>query len=481
VTEALWTFFAEGVPDILLQLSDDGTILYINRAPGTLTREEMWGTKIYDYLPPAARRIVRLTLAAVIVGQEARVIELPIAFRDGGVHWYTANVGPVLFGDRVVAVTVVARDTTAQKQTELALRESEARYRTLVEHAPEAIVVMDVDEGRFVSANANACLLLELTIEQLLTRSFATVSPARQPDGRDSAVASREYIAQALEGEAPSFEWTHVDATDREVLCEVRLVRLPGRNRRLVRASIIDISGQRRLEHQVQQFQRLETLGHVAGGIVHDFNNLLTIIGTAAELLLAKMPDGAPGWDDALAIRAAVARGSLLTRQFLGFTKSHDPVREPMDLNDAVEHVVLLLGRFLGYTVHVEQRLNPGKAEVIADRGQVDQILTNLLLNARDAMPHGGTIVVETDFVPEECAFALRVSDTGTGMDEATVARIFEPFFTTKPAGRGTGLGLSTVSMIVRQSGGRISVTSEPGKGSTFEVTFPMSVGGEAA
>jgi two-component system cell cycle sensor histidine kinase/response regulator CckA len=471
--EGMWRFFAEGVPDILLQLNDEGTILYINRVPGVLTPSDVLGTSIYDHLPPAAHQRIRLALEDLFEHGEMRTIDLPITLQDGRVHWYSATAGPMLFGERVVAVTVLAREITVQKTAELALRESEAKYRTLVEHAPEAIVVLDVDAQRFVEANGNACLLFGLTREQLFQRGPAQVSPTLQPDGRCSVVAAAECVAAALRGEAPAFEWTHLNSAGDHVPCEVRLVRLPASNRRLVRGSIIDITGQRGLERQIQQFQKLDALGHVAAGIAHDFNNILHVIGGSTELLLAALPEGSDERAEAIEIRSAATRGSQITKQILAFASKRTPAREDIDLNLAVDNVAAMLGRLLGPDIVIAKELREGCAHFVGDRGQVDQILVNLLLNARDAMPKGGTITITTRAASNEDACVLRVSDTGTGMDPETMARIFQPFFTTKPAGRGTGLGLSTVSMIVQQFGGRVEVSSEPGVGSAFDVILP--------
>ena len=471
----MWGLIGEGVPDIILQLSLDGTILYINRVPGSLKPDELRGTSVYDFLSPAARPQIRRALYEVFERREARSLDMPIPQDDGSVRWYSASAGPLIIGGRVVAATVIARDMTAQRDAELALRESEARYRTLVEHAPEAIVVFDVDLNRFIDANPNACLLFGLTREQLLTRDPVQVSPPIQENGRRSDIAASEYIGAALLGEAPCFEWTHLHSSGGHVQCEVRLVLLPAKDHRLVRGSIIDIRGQRHLEHQIEQFQKLDTLGHIAGGIAHDFNNELTVITASVELLLAALPEGGPGRPEALEIRAAAARATQLTNHILSFARKHEPVRELVDLNTAVKHVAVMLGRVLGHQIVIERRLHEDGAWVMADRGQIDQILANLFLNARDAMPGGGVITVEVKTSRDGRGFTLRVSDTGMGMDKETAAKIFEPFFTTKPVGSGTGLGLSTVSMIVQEHGGRIEVASVIAEGTTFEVTLPAA------
>src|SRR5688572_14271460 len=467
-----WQLFAEGIPDILVQLSDDGTVLNINRTPPGLTAAEVLGKNVFEYLVPASRSAVRRALAEVFAGGASRVHEIPLLAEDGGICWFAAHVGPIVAGGRVVAAAVVARDITEQKHGELALRESEARYRILVENAPEAIVVLDVDAARFVDVNANACLLFELRREELLTRDPVALSPPTQPDGRPSSEAARECIRQALDGETPAFEWIHSSASRPNIRCEVRLVRLPAKGRRLVRGSIIDITNQHMLEGQLRQYQKLDTLGQMAGGIAHDFNNILTVISAAAEMLLLDLAPASEVRADAETIRDATVRGAQLTRQILAFAQGREPHREILDLNSLVQHTVEMLRRLMGVNVKLVQQLDPSGATIFADRGQVEQILVNLLLNARDAVGDAGTVTVATQRLADD-SVAMLVSDDGVGMTAAIKERIFEAFFTTKPPGKGTGLGLPTVSALVRDHGGTIGVTSEPGVGTTFEIIFP--------
>ena len=467
-----WQVFAEGIPDILVQLSDNGTVLHINRTPRGLTPNEVLGKNVFEYLVPASRTAVRRGLAEVFAGGESRVHEIPLLGEDGGICWFAAHVGPIVVGGRVVAAAVVARDITAQKQGELALRESEARYRILVENAPEAIVVLDVDASHFVDVNANACLLFELSREELVTRDPVGLSPPTQPDGRPSSEAAREFIRQALEGETPVFEWIHSSASRANIRCEVRLVRLPAKGRRLVRGSIIDITNQHQLERQLRQFQKLDTLGQMAGGIAHDFNNILTIISSAVEMVLLDLEPDSDIRADAETIREATKRGAQLTRQIMAFARGREPHREMLDLNSVVQHTVEMLRRLMGVNVKLVQHLQPSGATIFADRGQVEQILVNLLLNARDAVGDAGTVTVATQRLADD-SLALIVSDDGVGMTDAVREKIFEAFFTTKPPGKGTGLGLPTVSALVRDHGGTIGVTSEAGVGTTFEIIFP--------
>lgn len=470
----LWQLFAEGIPDILVQLSFDGTILHINRTPSGRTPSDVVGKNVFEFLVPASRTALRRALDQVFVGGESRIHEIPMLGDDGRICWFAAHVGPIVIGGRIVAAAVIARDITSQKHAEVALRDSEARYRTLVENAPEAIVVLDVDAFRFVDVNANACLLFGVSRDELLTREPIKMSPATQPDGRPSSDAAHEYIRRALDGEIPVFEWIHCSDSDAEIRCEVRLVRLPAKGKRLVRGSIIDLTTQHQLERQLQQFQKLDTLGQMAGGIAHDFNNILTVISSSAEMLLLDLDPGSALRADAQAISDASRRGAQLTQQILSFARRRQPHRESLDLNSVVQHTVAMLRRLMGANVAVVEQLDTSAVTILGDRGEVEQILVNLLLNACDAVGVAGTVTVSTQRLLDE-SIAMLVSDDGVGMPEDVQAKIFEAFFTTKPPGKGTGLGLATVRAIVGSHGGTIGVTSRVGEGTTFEIVFPAT------
>ena len=251
-----------------------------------------------------------------------------------------------------------------------------------------------------------------------------------------------------------------------------------------------DITARRDLEMQYRQAQKMEGIGLLAGGVAHDLNNLLTVINGTVELLLPRIGATREEVTDLLEIRRAADRAASLTRHLLAFSRQQVLRIEVLDLNHVVSNMMKMLTRVIGEDVRIETCLAPELCTIRADSAQLDQVLLNLTLNARDAMPSGGTLRIETSLVMLDAQFAaqhvtvepgrhvmLTVTDTGVGMDAATRARIFEPFFTTKEAGKGTGLGLSTVYGIVKQSGGSIWVSSEPGKGTTFTLYFPAVEG----
>ena len=370
-----------------------------------------------------------------------------------------------------------------RRRAEAALREAEAGYSTLVEQAPVGIYRSN-PAGRFLSANrALACILGYDSPAELLgldmTRDvYADPAERQRLLDRDS-YTEREYD----EVEAT---WKRKDGRRLTVQLSVRAVRDGSGGVEYYETFVRDVTEQRRLEGQLLQAQKMEAVGRLAGGVAHDFNNLLTVILSYSDLLLEDLPPEIPDRADVAEIRKAAVAASSLTRQLLAFSRQQ--VLEPrvLDVNTVVASTEKLLTRLLGEDVSLTTTLAAALGAVKVDPGQLEQIIMNLAVNARDAMPRGGRLSIETANVEMDESYVhghplarpghyvmLAVSDTGTGMDAATQARIFEPFFTTKEAGKGTGLGLATVYGIVRQSSGFIWVYSEPGHGTSFKIYLP--------
>jgi len=314
------------------------------------------------------------------------------------------------------------------------------------------------------------------------------------PDDRD---AVRAASAAAVGGDKP-YDIEHrivrPDGSVRWVQERAQIVRdADGRALRMI-GTVQDITERRLLEEQLRQSQKMEAIGRLAGGIAHDLNNALTAIAGYAELALGEVPAGHPARTDVEEIRRAAERAGSVTRQLLAFSRKRLLETRVFDLNDTVGDIGRLLARLLGADVQVELRLADDPLPVVGDPGQVEQALMNLAVNARDAMPSGGRLLLATsrEHVTEELARAhvpmpageyvvLVVSDTGHGMSRETMTRIFEPFFMTKDVGKGTGLGLSMVYGTLKQSGGFIFVDSEVGKGTTFRLYFPPAAPKSAA
>lgn len=497
-----------------------------------------------------------------------------------------------------------------------ALSVSEARYRTLVENAPEAIVVFDADDKRFTEVNEQAEKLFGYSREELVTMGPVELSPEYQPDGSKSLESATRLVERALNGEIPVFDWVHLNRAGEEIPCQIRLVLMPSSGRRHVRGSVTDVRGKkeaeaalrlseernrdlvehsssgicrtsfdgsfldsnpallrilgceafaqlrklnlfrdvfrfpeqqaklfqtcaqegrvrgaeaewrrvdggfvsmrlqlrllkrkdgerefeliveditefRAMERQLLQAKKFEAIGQLAGGIAHDFNNVIGAILGWAEIGYDQTA-GAPEIADRFArIREQGERAAALTRELLAFARRQVLQPRLLDLNAVANGLVTFLDRVIGKDIELKMQtvqLDPIKA----DPTQIEQVIMNLCLNARDAMPSGGRLTIETEMVELDetyCRFyphvqpgryaVLSVSDTGIGMDAETKDRIFEPFFTTKASGKGTGMGLASVYGIVKQHGGFAHVYSEVGQGTLFRVYLPSTTSGE--
>jgi len=457
----------------------DGTLTQANRAALTaagVAAEDLVATPIWDtpWWSHDAQLRERVKSAVADAAQG-----LPVKFEathprhDGSMSWADCSMSAVRNGRGEVTMLVSeSRDVTERVRAHEALLVSGARYRTLIESAPEAIVVLDIATGHFVDCNQKACEMFGATVTDLRSLSVLDISPPAQPDGRASGTAAPAYLGEAIAGGRPVFEWTHQTLAGREFPCEVTLVRLPDPERTLIRGSIIDITRRKMLEEQLRQSQKMEAVGRLAGGVAHDFNNLLTVITLSSHMLLDMLK---PGGQAELVkdVADAAERASALTRQLLTFGRKDVLAPKVLDINASVREAESMLRRLIGEDILLVVELDPDAWPVTIDPGHLSQVLMNLSVNARDAMPRGGTLAIRTTNIEDHVC--LRVSDSGMGMPSDVLARVFEPFFTSKGVGKGTGLGLAVVHGIVDQSGGRIEVESEPGRGATFSIYLPKS------
>jgi len=426
----------------------------------------------------------------------ARGLDIPFIFVSGtmgedlAVSALEAGAGDALAkGDLRRLVPVIrrelreAKDRRARRDSEAALRVSEASYSALVEQAPLGIY-RSTPAGRFVSANpALARILGYSTPQELLSLDMARDVYA-DADERRRLVEQDTYTNQVYEELEAT--WKKKDGTRIRVQLSVRASRTRDGQIEFYEAFVRDITNQRQLEAQLAQAQKMEAIGRLAGGVAHDFNNLLTVILSYSELLLEDLPADSADRDDVTQIRKAAQGASQLTRQLLAFSRQQVLQPKVVDLNASVSGIERLLARVLREDIKLRCTLAPDAGTIRVDPGQLEQVIMNLAVNARDAMPSGGMLTVETGNVDLDAAYLqahpmakpgryvmLAVTDTGMGMDPATQARIFEPFFTTKDVGKGTGLGLATVQGIVQQSGGFIWVYSEPDHGTVFKIYLP--------
>jgi PAS domain S-box-containing protein len=401
-------------------------------------------------------------------------------------RWVRALMAAVL---AVVALALVAVGASVTLRlsgrlirSEAATRHSEAIYRTLVQAAPFGICGSRSD-GSLVAVNPALVAMLGYPSEEELLR-------VNTRDLYVDAAARARLVEQlgARGREEGVVQWRRRDGREITVQLAARPARVSPEGPEQFNVLVEDITERLHVQEQLRHAQKMEAVGQLAGGIAHDFNNLLTALLGSSSLLLEELPPGHPARVDAEEIQLAGLRASELTGQLLAFGSRQARALQVLELGSVVEQSRKLLERLLGDTITLRCELGAGLAPLKADRGQLEQVLVNLAVNARDAMAGRGTLTVRTAVVPKEAVPAdpsqpapvrehlvLSVSDTGCGMDEATRERIFEPFFTTKPHGKGTGLGLASVYGIVHQTGGRIVVRSAPGQGATFDLYFPST------
>ncbi len=490
-TEDRYGHLFDAAADIIFEADAEGYFRFVN--PATLrvfgySNDEVIGRRFTefiraDYRPTILQHYYQQTNDGVITSY----VEFPGVTKSGQEVWFGQNAWLVFDAKgHYAGMQAVARDITERRRAEDALRAAEAKYRGLVEQSLVGVYILQND--RLVYVNPKGADILGYSQQALLDLPWAygllheqdralVIDQLSRLDGGD-----RANVQLTVRGVRQDGALVQVEA-----FCSV--TEYSGQP--AVLATVIDISDRVKLEDQLRQAQKMEAVGRLAGGIAHDFNNLLTAIRGNAELMshrVKKDPAMAAEVDEIL---HAADRAASLTRQLLAFSRKQILQPVALDINEIVASVSRMARRLIGTGVQLQQELAPTLAQVVADPAQIEKVLLNLIVNARDAMPAGGMITVQTADVRLEAGspemsqawlspgpfVLLAVSDNGIGMDQATQARIFEPFFTTKETGRGTGLGLATVYGIIRQTGGAISVVSERGRGASFRVYLPAVTG----
>ena len=458
----------------------DGELLDCNdacaRMFGFSGRAQMLSRRVEQfYVNPAERPAF---LAQMEDRKQVNGREASYRRADGTTLWVLENASWVPPDRQVIEGTMV--DITERKQAEELLRAREHRFRALIENSAEAIALAD-PQGSFVFASENTVRVLGYSPAEFVRRQFQDlVHPEDRPATLALWTKVAEHPGESLEVQFRCLHhngsWRWVGGTFKNLLAE------PG-----VRAMVInygDISERKALEDQLRQSQKMEAMGRLAGGIAHDFNNLLTVINGYSDIALLRVGENEELRKQLAEIKRAGERAAGLTRQLLAFSRQQALAPQVIDFNELVGSMEAMLRPLIGEQIEVTTRLAAQHARVRADPGQVEQIVLNLAVNARDAMPQGGVLSLITSLVevPEGSASGvpppgryvmLCVRDTGTGIKPELMARIFEPFFTTKERGKGTGLGLAMVYGIVRQSGGHLEVRSEVGRGTSFFVYLP--------
>jgi two-component system cell cycle sensor histidine kinase/response regulator CckA len=412
---------------------------------------------------------------------------VPLLTRDRpwGAITLTATGRPFERDDVEVASELARRAANAIENARLlrSLASSEERYRMLFEASPLPMWVYDADTLRFVAVNEAAVRHYGYARAEFLDMTIRDIRPAEDVERLMADLATRGGPGSPMPG-----VWRHQTKDGSVIDVEITAGRVVMEGRRAALVLAHDVTERRRLEERLTQAEKMEAIGRLAGGVAHDFNNLLTVISGYTELLLAR-PDTS-GRDQLGEIAHAAEQAAALTRQLLAFSRRQVLHPRVLDLDEIVAGMEPMVRRIIGDDVNVGVRLVGGLPAVMADRSQLERVILNLAANARDAMPDGGRLTIETAAVELDDDYVaargdgtpgpnvlLAVSDTGVGMSEEVQRHLFEPFFTTKAPGAGTGLGLATVFGVVKQSGGSIYVYSEEGRGTTFKIYLPAAPG----
>jgi two-component system cell cycle sensor histidine kinase/response regulator CckA len=502
---------SEDAPVAVINVDLDGRVQSWNPAAERLfgwRREEVIGGTL-PHVPSDQRARFHENLQRVLAGETITGLELPRCRKDGSLVDVNISAAPLRDAEGRVrgAVGVFAdiprrrhaegeatcrggmvldvRDVTEHRRTEQALRDTEARYQTLFERNPFPMWVYDEETLRFLAVNDAAVEHYGYTQEEFLGMTIEDIRPPGEiPQTLNDVSPASAAPEERRPWNAALRRHRKRDETIFDVELRSTALSFGGRQARLVLAK--DVSAERRLESQLRQAQKMDAVGRLAGGVAHDFNNILGVITGYVEIVLRTMPAEDPRARKLKEVLKAAERATGLTRQLLTFSRQDLEQPQILNLNTVVAGMEKMLGPLIGENIALAAIPEPDLWSVKANPGQIEQVLMNLAINARDAMPQGGRLVVETHNVEIDESIArmflalkpgphvmVSVSDTGEGMDAEVQSHIFEPFFTTKEREKGTGLGLSIVYGIVRQSGGHIQVYSHPGRGTTFKIYLP--------
>jgi two-component system cell cycle sensor histidine kinase/response regulator CckA len=486
--EEVFRLISDHAADLIAVVDMEGRRIYNSLSYEKVlgyTQEELKGSASLEQVHPLDRERVKRAAEQARATGEGATLEYRIRHKDGS--WRVLESTSSVIKDAKGAaekLIIVNRDVTERKRASEALRMIESGFRSVIENAPYGIYVAD-EAGHLLRVNPALHKMLgyesQAELEKMnLAWDIYTDASLHQ---RIFETATAQKSFKDLE-----IEWKRKDGRIARARCSGLLVREPSEGKTYIEVFAEDVTETRSLERQLQVAQKMEAVGRLSGGIAHDFNNLLSVIIGYSQVLKKRLDETNPLREHAEEIEKAGQRAASLTRQLLAFSRQQVLSPAPLSLNALITDMGKMIPRLIGEDIDLMLQLDPAIGSVVADQGQIEQVVMNLVVNARDAMPSGGQLVIETANVILDERFTadhpgsragryvvLAVTDTGTGMSPQTLAHIFEPFFTTKEAGKGTGLGLATVYGVVKQSGGYIWVDSELGKGSSFRTYLPQA------
>lgn len=447
--------------------------------------EVSWALGCYS---PEHQHIIIQAFNRAVQSGESYDLELDL-FRKDGAKISVRTMGRPTFSDGVVVrVTGNIMDITSRRQAEIELQESEERYRSLVENTTDGYFVCEIPSGKFIYLNQSICAMLGHTMQSAYTLLLWDIFDTGE------LKQMRKNIQHLLEGETPVFKndiRNIIRKDGSHFSAEISTSLVSYKRKNVLQGGIKDITERERLLLQLQQAQRMEAIGQLAGGVAHDYNNMLSVIIGYAELSLLYTQPDEPVYENLMEISKAAERSKSVTRQLLAFARKEAIAPQVLDLNSTIENMLKMIRRLIGEDIDFQWHPKAGGIWPIhMDPSQIDQILANLSVNARDAITNGGRIVIETSTVTLDAHYcaeheglspgdfvSLAVTDNGSGMEAKTLERIYEPFFTTKGMGKGTGLGMSTVYGIVKQNKGTVEIESTVGVGTAIRIYLPRYEG----
>jgi PAS domain S-box-containing protein len=488
--EELFHLISENAADMIAIVDMEGKRLYnslsYHRVLG-YSPEELQASSSFEQIHPDDRERVKKAAADARSTGIGRTLEYRLRHKDGTWLWLesTSSVIQNARGEPEKLI-IVNRDISERKKTEEALRQSEAGFRSVVQDAPYGIYRAS-STGQILQVNPALEKMLGYELQDELLKS-ELVTGIFLHDGEYERLT--ELLIRTNEIKDVETEWKRRDGTPITVRCSGRRINDEGGMPAYFEVFAEDVTEKRVLEKQLRMAQKMEAIGRLSGGIAHDFNNLLGVIIGYSRVLKKELGGNSALCEHAVEIEKAGQRAASLTKQLLAFSRQQVLTPAVLNLNTLVSDMEGMLPRLLGEDIAVSLALHSELGSVKADQSQIEQVIMNLAVNARDAMPQGGKLKIQTANVELDQVYArdhpgskagnyvlLAVTDTGTGMNAETLAHIFEPFYTTKERGKGTGLGLATVYGIVKQSNGYIVVDSAPGKGTTFQIYLPQHIG----